>query len=158
MYWSIFFSSSSALVQRIANFLRAMMPSTICRHVLVQQRLAAGDRDDRRAAFVDRAERVFDGQALVQDRVGIVDLAAAGAGQVAAKQRLHHQHERIALAAEEVLLEDIAADRRDISQRNAQNPAPANSARPIENRAVGVKLLQCEVSVGFCPALASGRP
>ena len=62
----------------------------------VQQRLAAGDDDDRRAAFVDRFEALGDAEPLVQDRVGIVDLAAAGAGQVAAEQRLQHQHERIA--------------------------------------------------------------
>jgi hypothetical protein len=39
-------------------------------HFLVQQRLAAGDRDDGRAAFVDGAEAFGDRQALVQDRSG----------------------------------------------------------------------------------------
>ena len=65
----------------------------------VQQRLAAGDRDHRRAAFVDRLQALRDRQALVQDRIGIVDLAAAGAGEIAAEQRLQHQHQRVALDA-----------------------------------------------------------
>src|SRR5215467_13939359 len=58
------------------------------RQLLVQQRLAAGDGDDRRAAFLCRVERVLDRDALVQDLGRIVDLAAAGASEVAAKQRL----------------------------------------------------------------------
>src|SRR5689334_20807165 len=37
------------------------------RHLLVQQRLAAGDGDDRGAALIDRGERVGDGEALVED-------------------------------------------------------------------------------------------
>ena len=67
--------------------------------LLVDQRLAAGDRHHRRAAFVDRVEAFLHRQALVQDRVRIIDLAAADAGEIAAEQRLQHQHERIALAA-----------------------------------------------------------
>ncbi len=81
----------------MTNFLRAMMPAHDLRHFLVQQRLAAGDRHHRRAAFVDRLQAFRDRQALVQDFGRIVDLAAAGAGQVAAEQRLQHQHQRIAL-------------------------------------------------------------
>src|SRR3989442_1995369 len=46
----------------------------------VQQRLATGNDDDRRAAFIDRLEAFADAEALVEDRVGIIDLAAAGAG------------------------------------------------------------------------------
>ena len=76
----------------------------------VQQRLAAGDHDDRRAAFVDRFEAFRDAEALVQDRVGVIDLAAAGAGQVAAEQRLQHQHERVASDAAQMLPHDVGAD------------------------------------------------
>ena len=39
--------------------------------------------------------------------VGIVDLAAAGAGEVAAEQRLEHQHQGIAPAAHQPLFDDI---------------------------------------------------
>ena len=68
--------------------------------LLVDQRLAAGNRHDRCAAFIDRVETVLDRQALVEDRVRIIDLAAADAGEVAAEQRLQHQHQRIALSAQ----------------------------------------------------------
>src|SRR5437868_5850536 len=47
--------------------------------LLVEQWLAAGDRDHRSAAFVDGFEALGRGQALVQDLIGVVDLAAAGA-------------------------------------------------------------------------------
>jgi hypothetical protein len=77
------------------------------RHLLVDQRLAAGDRDDGRTALVDGAQRVFDRHALAQDLVGVIDLAAAGAGEIALEQRLEHQHERIAFVALELLLEDV---------------------------------------------------
>ena len=78
--------------------------------VLVDQRLAARDRDHRRAALVDRVEAFLHRQAPVEDRIRIVDLAAARAGEIAAEQRLQHQHERIALAAEELLLQEVGAD------------------------------------------------
>jgi hypothetical protein len=61
------------------------------------------------------------GNAFVQDLVRIVDLAATGAGEIAAEQRLQHQHERIALAALDMLLDDVAADPGDLKKRDAQN-------------------------------------
>ena len=110
MYWSIFLASSSALVQRMTNFLRCEETLDDLRHLAVQQRLAAGDRNGGRAAFVDRLHALLDGQPLVEDLVGIVDLAAARAGQIAAEQRLQHQNQRVALPAGELLPEDIGAD------------------------------------------------
>jgi hypothetical protein len=47
---------------------------------------------------------------LVQDLGRVVDLAAARAGEVAAEQRLQHQHERVALATLEVLAHDVGAN------------------------------------------------
>ncbi len=78
--------------------------------LLVDQRLAAGDRDHRRAALVGRVPALLRRHAAVEDRIRIVDLAAADAGEVAAEQRLQHQHQRIALAAKQLLLDQIAAD------------------------------------------------
>ena len=78
----------------------------------VEQRLAAGDDDDRRAAFIDRLEAFRDAEALIEDRVGIIDLAAAGARQVAAKQRLEHEHQRVASASRQLLADDVGADAR----------------------------------------------
>ena len=65
---------------------------------LVQQRFAAGDGDHRSAAFIDRGQAFVDRQPLIEDLVGIIDLAAARAGKVAAEQRLEHEHQRIAAA------------------------------------------------------------
>ena len=79
---------------------------------LVQERLAACDRNDGRAAFVHGVQAFVDRQPLIQDLVGIIDLAAARACEVAAKQRLEHQHERIAFSACELLANYVRADAR----------------------------------------------
>jgi hypothetical protein len=76
----------------------------------VEQRLAAGDRHDGRAALVHRLETGLDREALIKDRIGVVDLAATHAGEIAAEQRLEHEHQRIALDALEPLLGEIRAD------------------------------------------------
>src|SRR4029077_20686465 len=89
------------------------------RHILVDQRLAARYRHDGRAALVDGLERVLDRHALAQDLVRIVDLAAPRAREVALEQRLEHQHERIALVALELLLEDVARDAVSLNQRDS---------------------------------------
>jgi hypothetical protein len=78
--------------------------------LLVDQRLAARNGHHRGAAFVDRIEALLDRHAPIEDGVGIVDLAAARAGEIAPKQRLEHQHQRIALASGEPLLEQIGAE------------------------------------------------
>ena len=78
--------------------------------VFMQQRLAARHDDHRRAALIDRGQRILNGDAFVENGVGIVDLAAAGASEIAPEQRLEHQHQRIALAAGQVLPNDIGAD------------------------------------------------
>ena len=92
-------------------------------HVAVEQGLAAGDGNGGRAAFVDRVHALLIGQALVQDLVGIIDLAAAGAGQVAAEQRLQHQHQRIFLARQ-MLLDDIGADLGGLAERKTHDLSP----------------------------------
>ena len=38
---------------------------------------------------------------------GVLDLAASGAGQVAAEQRFEHEHERIAIASGQLLAQDV---------------------------------------------------
>ncbi len=90
------------------------------REVLVQKRFAASDDHDRRAAFVHRSERIFNRQALVENMIGVVDFAATGACQIAAEQRLHHEHERITLAAENLLPQEIGADCGDVTKWNGQ--------------------------------------
>ena len=66
----------------------------------MQQWLATGDHHHRGAALVDRFHAFGDGQALVQNFRWIVDLAAAGTGQIAAEQWLQHQYQRVALDVE----------------------------------------------------------
>jgi len=95
------------------------MPATIS-----DQRFAAGNRDHRRAAFIDGVETLRNGQPLVEDRIGIIDFAAAGAGQIAAEQRLQHQHERIARAPSQTLAHYIGADLGFLSQRYTQDNDP----------------------------------
>src|SRR5258708_1868824 len=85
--------------------------------VLVDQRLAAGDRHHRRATFVGGIPAFLRRHAAIEDRVRIVDLAAADAGQVAAKQRLEHQHQRIALPAKQFLLDQILTDAQLLEER-----------------------------------------
>src|SRR5207244_602972 len=64
-----------------------------------QRRLAAGDGHHGGAALLDGGQTLLDAQVLAEHVAGILDLAAAGAGQVAAEERLQHQDQRVALAA-----------------------------------------------------------
>jgi hypothetical protein len=70
--------------------------------------------NDGRAAFVGRIQGVCDGDALVQDLVRVVDLAATRAVEIAAEERLQHHDERILLAAGKMLADDVAADLGDL--------------------------------------------
>ena len=97
-------------MHRMTNFFALEEAPHDLRHFAVQQRFAAGDGNHGRAALVDRAHAFVVAEALVQDLVGIVDLAAARAGEVAAEQRLEHQHERIAPRPAQMLLHHIGAD------------------------------------------------
>src|SRR5271165_5610263 len=83
----------------------------------VDQRLAAGDRHHRRSAFVDCLEAFFNRQPPIEDRLGIIDLAAPDAGEVAAEQRLQHQDQGIALTPEQLLLEDIGPNLEFLEER-----------------------------------------
>ena len=89
--------------------------------VAVQQRLAAGQNHDRGATLIDGIEARFDAQALVEDRVRVVDLPAAGTGEVAAKQRLQHQNQRVPPHTPEVSPEDISTYPNRLTQRNSQD-------------------------------------
>jgi hypothetical protein len=51
---------------------------------------------------------------LIQDLFRVVDLAASSTREVAAKQRLEHQHERVTPAPTEVLADNIATDRQNL--------------------------------------------
>ena len=81
------------------------------RDLRMHQRLAARDAHDGRAALLDRAETFLGRQLLFQDVRGILNFSAAGAGEIAAKQRLEHQDERILLASFQLLADDVGRHR-----------------------------------------------
>jgi len=73
----------------------------------VHERLAAGDGNHGRAAFVDGSETLFRSEIFLEDVGGVLDLAASGASQVTAEEGLKHQHERVLLAPGEFLAQDV---------------------------------------------------
>src|ERR1700704_3944317 len=85
----------------------------------MDQWLAAGNRNHGRAAFVNRIEALLDREPAIENGIRIVDLAATDAGEVATKQRLEHQNERIAFAPQQLLLEDIGADTHFLKKRHS---------------------------------------
>ena len=103
--------------------------------LLVQQGLAAGDDDDRRAAFVDRREAIGERQPLVENLVWIIDLAAARASEIAAEQRFEHQDERKALASGQALAHHIGADLRHLQNRYSQCVLLKICRHPLSGRA-----------------------
>ena len=86
--------------------------------LLVQERLTTGDNDHGRTALVHRVQALLHRQALIEDRIRIIDLATTGAGEIAAQKRLKHEDQRIALAPRQGLLEQIAADAKLLNKRN----------------------------------------
>src|SRR3954447_349963 len=89
--------------------------------LLVDQGLAAGNGDHGGTALVSRVPALLCRHAAVQDGVWIIDLAAAGTRQVAAEQRLQHQHQRIAFAAEKLLLHQIGPDTHFLEEGDCHN-------------------------------------
>src|SRR5690606_7008245 len=87
--------------------------------LLVEQRLAARDGDHRRPALLHGVDAFLHREPLVEDVVGVIDLAAAGAGEIAAEQRLEHEHQREPLVALDALLDEIGADTDLLDERNA---------------------------------------
>src|SRR5580765_4975454 len=104
----------------VDEFLSGNDASDNLRQLAVHERLAAGDGHDRRIAFIDRPQRVGYAHALLQYLFWVIDLAAAGAGEIALEQRLEHQDERITLLTAQLAGEYIAADAVHLQQRNAQ--------------------------------------
>jgi hypothetical protein len=58
---------------------------------------------------------IGDRDALIQNLIGVIDLAAARAREIAAKERLEHQHERIAFVSPEVLSDDVGTYRQSLA-------------------------------------------
>ncbi len=80
------------------------------RHLLVQQRLPACDGHHRRAALVGGLQTVLDAEPLPQDVARIIDLSAPGAGQVALKQGLEHEHQGVAFHPTQLLSDHVTGN------------------------------------------------
>src|SRR5207302_275778 len=75
---------------------------------LVDERLTAADRHDRRRTLRTRVDALLDRQSRLV-RLVFADLPAADARDVAGERRFEHQHERVALTLA-LLLRDVLAD------------------------------------------------
>src|SRR5258706_213122 len=85
--------------------------------VFVDERFAAWDRHHRGAALIDRSEALLDREPPIEDRLRVVDLAATGAGEIASEERLEHQHQRVAFAAKQLLLEQVGRNLHFLEER-----------------------------------------
>ena len=100
------------------ELLLATMPFDDLSDLPMDQRLTARNRHHRRAALVDGVEAFLHREAPIEDRLGIVDFAATEHGEIAAEQRLEHEHQRIALTPQQLLLEDVGADAHFLAKGN----------------------------------------
>ena len=94
----------------------------------MEQRLAPGDRDQRRAALVHGRQALLGGELRAEHLGGMLDLATAAAGEVAAKQGLEHQHQGIAAVAPQPLHGHVPEHRQHLADRNAHRAASARAA------------------------------
>ena len=85
----------------------------------LQKGLATGDRDHRRAAFLDRGEGVLGTDATSQHLCRILDLAASRTCEVADEERLELNNQWVFLDALDLLSEQIRGHTHVLSQRNA---------------------------------------
>src|SRR5439155_20505918 len=97
------------------------------------------------AAVVHGGGALLDGEVLPQDLAGILDLAAAGAGKIAAEEGLEHENERVARPSLEALPENVAGHRPHLRDRYAHSalldrappPAQAGPTARVSSAAFG---------------------
>jgi hypothetical protein len=95
----------------------------------MHERFAAGDTDDGGAAFVGGFETFLGSELAFEDMGGVLDFTAAGAGEVAAEERLEHEHQRIPLPPAHALLDDVAGNRKHLRYRHWHNADHSKNAR-----------------------------
>ena len=78
----------------------------------VQQRLPPGYGNDGGTTFINRIKAFLDTQPSIENGIGIIDLAASRTGEITAKQRFQHQHQRITLNTQKTPLDNVGADSR----------------------------------------------
>ena len=107
-----------------------LAPDETLDHLLdlgVEQRLAPGDRDHRRAALLDRGERRLWGHALTEDLRRVLDLAATGTGEIAREERFELDDQRVLLAFRQPLTREIRRHEEVLSDRYGHQDSPACS-------------------------------
>ena len=116
--WSSFFFIRIAFVQRKTNFLRLISSLRDHVHLGVHERLAARDRHHRRAALLDRRERLLDRHPLLEDVLRVLDLPAERAGEIALEERLQLDQQRELLVTLDLLLGEITARPELLAERH----------------------------------------
>src|SRR5215813_6209770 len=130
------------------------------RHLFVDERFAAGDGNDWRAALVDCMQSVGDAHAPLQHLFRIVDLAAPGTGKIALEQGLQHQHQRVAPLTAQPARDHVASDTVHLMQRysHVRYPNASTSARcspqmrSHSSRNHGVKFALSGPAISACSA------
>ena len=84
----------------------------------VEERLAAGDAHHGSAALVDGLHALRHAQVLLEDVRRVLDLAAPCARQVAAEERLEHQHQGIVLVPAQTLSENVRGNGPHLGNRD----------------------------------------
>ena len=107
----------------------------------MKQRLAAGNRHDRRTTFIHRRETLLGREVRPQHFGRMLDLTAAATGEIATKERLEHQHERIPGIAPQPLHGHVLEHGHHLSNRHthATRSLPLRpAAAACENRAKAI--------------------
>ena len=76
----------------------------------VEEGFAAGDGDHGGAAFIDGIEALLGGEVLFEDVGGVLDFAAAGAGEVASEEGFEHEDKGVVFVSASFLFQDIGGD------------------------------------------------
>ena len=87
----------------------------------MDERLAACDRNHRRARSEHPLDRVVDAHALLQDLLGKLDLPAARALEIALEERFELDDQRELVAARDALLHEVGAHACELADRNAHS-------------------------------------
>jgi len=79
---------------------------------------AARNGDHRGSTFVGCRPTLLGRQAFVEDVIGVLDLTATSASEVAAEERFKHEDKRVPFVAAQFLPENIRSDRPSLTNWN----------------------------------------
>jgi hypothetical protein len=85
----------------------------------MEERLPSRDRHHRRPTLIDRLEALLRREVRAENLRRMLDLPTPAAGEVAAKEGLEHEHERVAMIATPPLAENMPYDGDHLPDRNA---------------------------------------